>query len=97
MINQLKYLFNFIYNLPLIPIIYFQGRRIKATVPILPDAIGLEGVEGQSVQQINLLTLGESSIAGVGVDHHKNGLTGALAQSLFQKYNYKISYALIFS
>ena len=93
--NQLKYIFHFIYNLPLIPIIYFQGKRIKATVPVLPDAIGPEGVEGQSDQQINLLTLGESSIAGVGVDHHKNGLTGALAQSLFQKYNSKINWKVV--
>jgi len=95
MINQLKYFFNFIYHLPLIPIIYFQGKRIKATVPVLPDAMGPEGVEGQSNQQINLLTLGESSIAGVGVEYHKNGLTGALAQSLFQKYNSKINWKVV--
>ncbi|MDB4539774.1 MAG: SGNH/GDSL hydrolase family protein [Saprospiraceae bacterium] len=95
MINQFKYTFNIIYNLPLIPLIYFQGKRIKAKVPVLPDAAGSEGVEGQSDQQINLLTLGESSIAGVGVDFHKNGLTGALAQSLFQKYNYKINWKVV--
>lgn len=95
MINQIKFSVNTLLNLPLLPIVYFQGKRIKASVPVLPEAIGTEGVEGYSDKQINLLTLGESTIAGVGVDEHKNGLTGALAQSLFQQYKYKINWKVV--
>lgn len=95
MVNQIKYTLGTAVTFPLLAYLYFQGRRIKANFPNLPEANGTEGVEGQSEKQINLLALGESSIAGVGVDDHKNGLTGALAQSLFQKYNYKINWKVV--
>lgn len=90
--NQIKFFLRVITYIPLIPILYFQGKRIKRTIPKLPEAIGTEGFEGESSQQINLLTLGESTIAGVGVDQHKNGFTGALAKTLSQHSQFQVNW-----
>jgi len=92
MLNQIKYFLRIIAFIPLSPILYFQGKKIKRTIPKLPEATGPEGCEGQSKQQINLLTLGESTIAGVGVDQHKNGFTGALARKLSQGSQFQVNW-----
>ena len=92
MLNQIKYFFGALASIPFLPIMYFQGKKIKRTIPKLPEAIGTEGFEGQSSNQLNLLTLGESTIAGVGVDSHKNGFTGALAKALSQHSQFQINW-----
>lgn len=90
--NQIKYILGAIASIPFLPIMYFQGKKIKRNIPQLPEAIGTEGFEGQSSKQINLLTLGESTIAGVGVDQHKNGFTGALAKTLSQHSKFQVNW-----
>ena len=90
--NQIKYILGTLLALPLLPFMYFQGEKIKKEVPKLPEAIGTEGVTGNGTQQINLLTMGESTIAGVGANEHKNSLTGALADYLANHSNYKIQW-----
>lgn len=85
-----RYLLGCIISIPLLPIMYFQSKRIRASVPKLPEATGNEGIAnpGSSNQQvIHLITLGESTIAGVGVDTHEEGFTGTLASSLARKSN----------
>jgi len=82
MVNQLKYIIGGILSIPILPLMYFQGKSIKKNIPKLPAAKGVQGMEGNAVKQLNLLTLGESTMAGVGVDTHKNGFTGALAQEI---------------
>ncbi|MEM9525868.1 MAG: SGNH/GDSL hydrolase family protein [Bacteroidota bacterium] len=70
-------------TLPLLPILYYQGKRIQAAVPTLPEAQEPQGqVPGQSDKVLRLLCLGESTIAGVGVATHAEGFTGALARTL---------------
>ena len=90
--NQIKFILIVIIWLPFAPIMYFQGKRIRRTIPKLPEAVGTEGFEGQSSRQINLITLGESTIAGVGVDEHKNGFTGALAKTLSQHSKFQVNW-----
>jgi len=90
--NQIKYTLGAIASIPFLPIMYFQSRKIKRTIPQLPEATGTEGFEGHSPHQINLLTLGESTIAGVGVDSHKNGFTGALAKTLSQGSDFQVNW-----
>lgn len=92
MVNQLKYSLAALFTIPLLPVMYFQGKKIRARVPDLPEAIGTEGTSGDSAHQLQLLTLGESTIAGVGVDQHKNGFTGALADYLAEATNYKVNW-----
>lgn len=81
--NQLKYLLGTIISLPLLPFLYFQGKNIQKKVPKLPEAKEPKGfVNGDFESTLKILSIGESTIAGVGVDFHKNGFTGALAKTL---------------
>jgi lysophospholipase L1-like esterase len=80
---NLKYVLGSIVSLPLLPLLYFQGKKIRKKVPKLPEANEPKGfVNGNFDKTLNLLSIGESTIAGVGVDYHKNGFTGALANTL---------------
>jgi lysophospholipase L1-like esterase len=82
-INKLKYTVGLILSLPLFPFLYFQGKEIRKKVPKLPEASKPKGVaNGPSEYPLQLLVLGESTIAGVGVKEHKDGFTGALANTL---------------
>ena len=83
MVYQLKYFFGLFISLPLLPFLYFQGKKIKKEVPKLGEAKEPKGfVNGNFENTLHLLSIGESTIAGVGVDFHKNGFTGALANTL---------------
>ncbi|MDA0973197.1 MAG: SGNH/GDSL hydrolase family protein [Bacteroidetes bacterium] len=69
--------------IPLLPIMYVQGKRIKERIPGLPEAQGSKGsAENGHDRTIQLLTIGESTIAGVGVDTHQDGFTGTLARTI---------------
>ncbi|MEN8702792.1 MAG: SGNH/GDSL hydrolase family protein [Polaribacter sp.] len=80
---SLKYYLGSIVALPLLPIIFLQGKKIRTNVPKLPEARDPEGyVKKNSSKTIEILCIGESTIAGVGVDFHKNGFIGALANTI---------------
>jgi len=83
--SDIKYLFGTLLSVPLLPVLYFQGKRVKATIPNLPEATGPTGthaINGATGPAINLITLGESTMAGVGVATHQQGFTGTLAKTL---------------
>lgn len=82
--TYLRYWFGVLLTIPLLPILYVQGKRVKAKVPSLPEARGPGGyVKSDSGKEIiELLVLGESTIAGVGVETHEEGFSGTLAREL---------------
>ena len=72
--------------LPLLPLLYWQGKRIVKRVPKLPEADGSMGrTEGSKDVSISILGIGESTMAGVGVANQKEGFIGAFSQELNQK------------
>ncbi|MGD1846230.1 MAG: SGNH/GDSL hydrolase family protein [Salibacteraceae bacterium] len=80
-----KYFIGTLITLPLLPILYFQGKSIRAKVPPLPEATGHEGTcenPSSNRKHIRVIALGESTIAGVGVATHQEGFTGAFAKEL---------------
>ncbi len=79
-INQIKYYLGATLAFPLLPVMYFQSKIVRARVPKLPEATGNEGETGNSGRKLSLLTLGESSISGVGAETHEDALTGQLAR-----------------
>ncbi|MCR9201674.1 MAG: SGNH/GDSL hydrolase family protein [Planctomycetaceae bacterium] len=80
---SLRYLAGAAITVPLLPLMYLQGRRIRAAVPELPEATGPSGTSGQqSSRPFHLVSLGESTVAGVGVATHEQGLTGHFARRL---------------
>ncbi|MER3390540.1 MAG: SGNH/GDSL hydrolase family protein [Microcella sp.] len=73
------------------PVLLPQGRRLRASTPRLPDAPlpwhgrvdgrGESAASGAS-RPLRLLVIGDSTAAGVGVDHADLGLGGRLAEAL---------------
>lgn len=88
---SIKYYIGAIIALPLLPILYFQGKKIRKNVPTLPEAKNPKGyIKKESENTLKMLVIGESTIAGVGVDSHENGFTGALAKEISSKTNSSI-------
>ena len=92
---NIRYLLGAIFSIPLLPLMYFQGKRIQARMPKLPEAEGIEGQCESKLKTTNclkLITIGESTIAGVGVKTHEEGLTGTIANELSRLYDLNISW-----
>ncbi|MCU6434364.1 SGNH/GDSL hydrolase family protein [Undibacterium sp. Jales W-56] len=83
--------------LPLLPLLSWQGKRVRANTPRLPEASGLpSGVCAYSAtysttspvadnpggKTLRLIGLGESTIAGVGVDRYEQSITAQFALAL---------------
>jgi lysophospholipase L1-like esterase len=73
--------------LPLLPWLYAQGKRTRRITPRLPEADGArEGLctpagVGNTVP-IVLIAIGESPVAGVGVERQEQAITAQFAQEL---------------
>lgn len=68
---------------PFLPFLVLQGKRTRRRVGRLPDAAGeTVGQFGESGEPINLLAIGESTVAGVGAKTHNTALAGQLARFL---------------
>ena len=69
---------------PFLPLIIWQGKNTKKTALRLPEAEGPR--YGQSTEMpdpaINILHLGESTVAGVGVKHSEQGFTANISKTL---------------
>lgn len=71
--------------LPLLPFLIAQGRYARRATPRLPEAAGpTTGTTGDRHRgaALSLLAVGESPVAGVGVDTHQEAITGQLASAL---------------
>lgn len=69
----------------LAPVLLRQGARVRRTTPVLPEAAGdRSGREGATGGQapLRLLVVGESTAAGVGVEHQRDALPRQLAVEL---------------
>jgi len=72
----------------MLPLLAAQGRRVRRMTPRLPPAAGPDtGVCGDGFPgaPLRLLAVGESPVAGVGVDRHEQAITAALARELAQR------------
>jgi len=91
---NLKYLIGCILFAPTLPIMYLQGKRIKKKIPRLPEAKDPNGfcaIPG-SKKTLSLISIGESTIAGVGVETHQEGFNGTFARELSRFLDVNISW-----
>lgn len=80
---QTLYIVGGIFILPFVPFLYWQGQRVRRKIGRLPDAGGeTVGEVGDFAETINLLAIGESTVAGVGAKNHAEALGGQLAKYL---------------
>lgn len=83
---QAIYILGGIIVLPFVPFLFWQGKRVRKRVGRLPDAEGETfGKFGELEKTLNLLTIGESTVAGVGAKTHSEALAGQLAKFLSLK------------
>ena len=90
----MNYTFWKICSLPLIPLLIVEGIRIRKNVPRLPEAKNPNGVvESQpGGLPFNIIAIGESTFAGVGVETHQEGFTGTFAQEIGTKTGLNVSW-----
>ncbi|MGI2261047.1 SGNH/GDSL hydrolase family protein [Shewanella sp. GXUN23E] len=74
-------------QLPLLPLILWQGKQVRKHTPRLNAAAGLPIVDASShtpsnCNTVNILHVGESTVAGVGVNHLRQGLTANIIRTL---------------
>ncbi len=90
---QKKYLIGGFFISPLLPFLYLQGQFVRLKVGRLPDADGeTTGEIGDGNDTINLLAIGESTIAGIGAKTHAEALTGQFAKHLSSKVGKKVKW-----
>jgi lysophospholipase L1-like esterase len=88
---SLRYYLGSVISFPLLPIMYFQGKKIRRNVPKLPEARNPKGyIKTNSEKTLKILAIGESTIAGVGVDFHKNGFIGSLGKEISTEINISV-------
>jgi len=71
--------------IPVAPVLFAQGRRLRKTTPILPDAAQPWHGTEPGKNPLRLLVLGDSTSAGVGASTQQNGLAGNLARELHSR------------
>jgi lysophospholipase L1-like esterase len=90
---QFLYILGGIFILPAVPFLFLQGKYVRRKVGRLPDAAGeTAGNIGAHPEIINLLAIGESTVAGVGAQNHNEALTGQFAKHLSAQYGKTVSY-----
>ncbi len=93
--NRLKnnYFIYLLKAIPLLPIIYFQGKKIKKNIPLLPEAKNPEGfVDISANRNLKVLFIGESSFAGVGSVYHKDSFAGHFTTALSKEYSSNVDW-----
>lgn len=73
--------------IPVAPVLFVQGKRLRRDTPILPDAaLPWHGtVPGEN--PLRLLVLGDSTAVGVGSDSQESALPGNLARELHDRWD----------
>lgn len=92
---MINYFLNLFLAFLSIPYLYFVVKRLRKTIPQLPNAKDLSGTEGNSEKSIDVLYLGESAIAGVGVNSNKDGLGGQISKTLAKKLEQQINWEVL--
>jgi lysophospholipase L1-like esterase len=68
------------------PLLYFQGKAVRRSLPELPEPAGERRGEAGYGVRLRLLIVGDSAAAGVGVAHQNEALAGRLAAVLGRRF-----------
>lgn len=81
---------------PLLPVLLVQGYWTRKRTPRLPDAGGpLAGTVAGAGEPIQVIALGESTVAGIGAATHEAGLTGQFAWALNRHSKRSVSWLVV--
>jgi lysophospholipase L1-like esterase len=76
-----------VFAIPLAPVLLLQGRRLRRTIPRLPDAARPWTGELAGPAPLRLLVLGDSTAAGVGAATQDEALPGFLAREFRSRFS----------
>lgn len=83
-------------KLALAPVLLHQGRAVRRTALRLPEPAGpRQGVAGEGGLRLRLLVVGDSSAAGVGLQHQSQALALPLAQLLSRRLEGAVAWQLL--
>lgn len=92
---RLQYFLGALCTIPIAPLLYYQGKQIKKTIPDLPEATGMQGeVFLPNTNKFQLILLGESTMAGVGVTTNEEGFAGNLAKELANQLHQTVNWSV---
>lgn len=80
--------------LPLLLVIFPQALYVKRTTLRLPEATGSRTHKPES-SAVNLLHVGESPVAGVGIKHLEQGITAQLGEQLSTRIKQDVAWQVI--
>ncbi len=97
MISRFSFYARLFLSIPILPILYWQGKRSKAAVPDLPPAKDPMGMVShpQASRTLQVLSFGESAFAGIGIDDHQNTITGIFAQEVSEQLTQNIQWEVV--
>ena len=69
--------------LPVSPFLFLLGQHTRRRIGLLPEAAGARsGLAGEGETTVELLVIGESTVAGLGARTHARALAGRFAEQL---------------
>ena len=93
---QAKYLIGCAAILPFSPLLYLLGQHTRRKIGLLPEAAGdTTGVAGEGGEAVELLVIGESTVAGLGAKTHETALAGQFARKLSERSGKTIKWMVI--
>lgn len=83
--QQTIYYIRLLLFLPLIPFMKRDGKNVRLQIPKLEEPKDITGkYPNDSTPSRHILFIGESTIAGVGVDSHADGIPGSFCKKYFE-------------
>jgi lysophospholipase L1-like esterase len=78
----------------LFPLLILQGLWARHRIEKLPDGLPPhEGTVGTVERELRIIGVGDSVVAGVGVEHLSQSLTAKVAEALSAQFGYKVSWS----
>jgi lysophospholipase L1-like esterase len=85
-----------IYKYSLLPVLVAQALRLRRTALRLPEPAGpRDGIVGDAARAVRVLFVGDSSAAGVGVDHQLDALALPTASALAARLRATVHWQLV--
>ncbi|HEX6279566.1 MAG TPA: GDSL-type esterase/lipase family protein, partial [Pyrinomonadaceae bacterium] len=92
---QKRYVLGGLAILPIAPFLYLQGQVTRWKVGLLPNATEPAGVVGTGDDEVKLLVIGESTVAGLGARFHELALGGQFAKGIHKRTGKKVRWTVI--
>ncbi|MEP7213755.1 MAG: SGNH/GDSL hydrolase family protein [Acidobacteriota bacterium] len=93
---QIKFVVAGALILPFAPLLYLQGQLTRRRVGVLPEAAGPKsGRSGEGDEAVEMLAIGESTVAGLGAKTHQTAFAGQFARELASRLDKTVNWTVI--